>query len=617
MEEKNTETDRPPSVSFAQTATTRDPPGPTTTTRSSSTATVVVEDPQETESTPKMRRPQLFSTKNESLAQFSLFTGERIDPQESKRQVTEVQSSIPQPKWRKLIPGLRKKEKDDGAGSTHQNLDVHGAITGAENLLEAANEEIVYRVGTASNAALSWTREVQEYIATRINDYLRWTFKASFRRVILTIFLTYILFIVAFAIPIWGGGKTNPDCFSPEFEEGYFFIDAFQLSWTTFSTVGYGATGPGVGDVKRHCLVLNAFLAFQAFVGVLFGGVTGAVIFAKIVRVQSVASTSFSVPICVRYGTGLLPVPTEGTSEMPSRDVAPEAYPCPILEFRILNDLANDISGEILDAKVNVVASTIAEIEEGVRRKKSPSASKGLFGAKANISKATGSALHRLGKQLATPPIKEESPLNDEKPFSSLRLSAKTEEKVLRQLQASVSKRNLFQSSVTVDEGGGNLVPRQIFHKLAIDTDSHPFFKRVWVIRHVLDSSSPLLTEEARNKIDQNGGCWPAELGNYTGVRSNLNFHQIMVSFTGTANASGCAVYSQKVYDYADTNIGYAFAAMSTRSDEQLLVDRALLNDIIEQNGGGGEPLGVVDAINEDPIEESVLETADVVDVES
>ena len=67
----------------------------------------------------------------------------------------------------------------------------------------------------------------------------------------------------------------------------------------------------------------------------------------------------------------------------------------------------------------------------------------------------------------------------------------------------------------------------------------------------------------------------------------------IIVSFSGTANVSGSSVYAQKVYDYAETNVGYTFANVLTVQNGQMVVDAELLNDVKEQIGGGGELLRV------------------------
>jgi hypothetical protein len=51
-------------------------------------------------------------------------------------------------------------------------------------------------------------------------------------------------------------------------------------------------------------------------------------------------------------------------------------------------------------------------------------------------------------------------------------------------------------------------------------------------------------------------------------------------------------VYSQHLYEYIDVNVGYRFASLLYRDSEGVLgVDPTLINDVIEQHGGGAEPL--------------------------
>ena len=126
----------------------------------------------------------------------------------------------------------------------------------------------------------------------------------------------------------------------------------------------------------------------------------------------------------------------------------------------------------------------------------------------------------------------------------------------------------------------------------------HPFFKRVWNVRHVLDATPPLLKPEARDLIRANGGHWPEELNNPTAVRTSIQFDQILVSFPGTSNVDANSVYSQNAYKFEDVYIGYAFCNMLFReANGSIGVDHTLLlNDFKEQSGRGGEELHHHDA---------------------
>jgi len=46
------------------------------------------------------------------------------------------------------------------------------------------------------------------------------------------------------------------------------------------------------------------------------------------------------------------------------------------------------------------------------------------------------------------------------------------------------------------------------FSNLDITSPSHPFFRRVWNVQHILNEHSPLLQREVRAQIKRNNGCW-------------------------------------------------------------------------------------------------------------
>jgi hypothetical protein len=172
-----------------------------------------------------------------------------------------------------------------------------------------------------------------------------------------------------------------------------------------------------------------------------------------------------------------------------------------------------------------------------------------------------------------------------------------TVEQALEEGRASMlnelSKMNESSRHLTLTEDQNNtLIPQLIYSKLDIETDSHPFFKRMWILRHRLDEKSPLLDVQAREMILANGGYWPPELNDHQSVRNHLGFNEIMVTLSGTDHVSGNTQYSQKTYDFVDVNIGWRFAnaLVFDKNTRSLGVDLTLINDVLEQHGGGAEP---------------------------
>lgn len=327
-------------------------------------------------------------------------------------------------------------------------------------------------------------------------------------------------------------------------------------------------------------------VSVEAFVGVIFASICGAILFIKVSRVQSFAQVIFSDIVCVRYGTGVKIEHSDddGVDDEQSNDSKSaedvESYPCPILEFRVCNRLHSIPGGEIIDCTVNVVASVDAAqachtVRDAARgRKKKRGGRRG--GAR---QRQPSDATLESGAQT----------------LSNLPLASKP------------TNAKLATSSQAVDEDPtGHLVPKRIISKLECLTHDHPFFKRVFILRHTLDHRSPLLTSVARQLVKQNNGLWPAEMNNAESVRRAIRFDHLLVSLSGTSNADANSVYAQSVYEFADVHVGYRFVNMLYRdaAEGMLRLDLGLINDVMEQAGGGGEPLHHEDrdAIAEVPI---------------
>ena len=95
------------------------------------------------------------------------------------------------------------------------------------------------------------------------------------------------------------------------------------------------------------------------------------------------------------------------------------------------------------------------------------------------------------------------------------------------------------------ESGSSKIVPRMVFTKIKLETSEHPFFKRIWRFKHIINQDSPLLTPEAQRAIMNNNGKWPWEWNNdYNAVRKAIRFNQMIVSFTGTSNISGGKLFT-------------------------------------------------------------------------
>lgn len=315
----------------------------------------------------------------------------------------------------------------------------------------------------------------------------------------------------------------------------------------------------------------------ESFVGVLFGSFCGAIMFGKVARVRSIAQVSFSDGVVVRYGTGItghisdtMDDQSDKSGSNGSADTEKcmlHELPCPVLEFRIANRMHGTIGGEIMDCSMNIVASIDgSKVDQALR-------------------KAAIRRRRRKGKRV---PRRTNFPVERLESLSSSDHKGDTIEKLANMLREEARK----PPRAPDEDPFGKIASKQIFSKLEVETPDHPFFKRVWTARHTLDLESPILAEEAKQAIRLNNGFWPKELNDAESVRACMNLDQILVSFSGTSNADANSVYAQKVYDFHDISIGYRFVNMMYHeSDGSLKVDLANISDVVEQIGGGGEPL--------------------------
>jgi hypothetical protein len=356
------------------------------------------------------------------------------------------------------------------------------------------------------------------------------------------------------------------------------FADAFALSWTTFSTVGYGSTYPALGhenDNPTNCFFITFICSLESFLGVLYSGFCGAILFGKVLRIQSHAQVVFSDPIVIRYGSGVHSSSHHDHMD-DEEESAGKTIPCPVLEFRVVNRLFAETGGEIMDATLNCVANVDADDTD-------PSLRDALNGDKKQYSLSTTAT---DSSHAASTFDSASDVLSESGHFSQDSLTSRGASSFLETL--------IRRNHQTVDEDpSARLVNKRIFSKMVIEAGEHPFFKRVWLGRHVLDDTSPILKPKVRRQIRRNNGYWPERLNNYQSVHDSLQFNQILVSLNGVSNVSASDVYAQKIYDFVDINVGYQFVNLLYKDQDGVLkVDTDLINDVREQRGpNSGEPL--------------------------
>lgn len=210
---------------------------------------------------------------------------------------------------------------------------------------------------------------------------LNWCFIVSFSEFMMAASFTFYLICTLFCFLIAIGGALQPGCLIPDTTgEKNLMMASFHLSWTTFSTVGYGHAYPQVGESGR-CAFLNILCSIESFIGVLFAGSVGAVLFGKVQTIYTKPMLKFSDFCCVKYGTGTHedesddefeedePVEPELSESLTQGSFTKQSkgkrFTFPMVVFRIANELYDVKNGEIINLSVNGVA--VVEVPGGKR----------------------------------------------------------------------------------------------------------------------------------------------------------------------------------------------------------------------------------------------------------
>jgi hypothetical protein len=448
--------------------------------------------------------------------------------------------------WRRRV-GIRVKtsiQNNDHHPAERNSIKKNGTIASTSSAIDPTNrhqqETAQYRISAAPSAPSNWllklltcngllwtTRRINKFNTGtnpnhRLAQSLHWMFRVNFTFLFMAMCLTFFALVILFSAFITIAGRMDPQCVrigGKEFaSSGAPFADAFALSWTTFSTVGYGSTYPALGhenDNPTNCFFINFICSLESLIGVLYSGFCGAILFGKVLRIQSHAQVIFSDPLLIRYGSGVSRTP--GPGDHSSDEEAHRRTPCPVLEFRIVNRLFNEAGGEIMDASLNVVANINADDADPTTVHTSEGGSVGLV----------------KSGQCGRSDIEE---------YTTARQKGKSS--FLSNMSISFHR-----DHQTVEEDPSNRLVqhKHVFSKLMIEAPEHPFFKRSWSATHILDEHSPIVKPRVRRLIRKNGGYWPEKFHNHKSIRESLHFNQILVSMNGVSNISASDVYAQKI----------------------------------------------------------------------
>eukprot|EP00554_Chaetoceros_debilis_P004513 CAMPEP_0194080590 /NCGR_PEP_ID=MMETSP0149-20130528/6571_1 /TAXON_ID=122233 /ORGANISM="Chaetoceros debilis, Strain MM31A-1" /LENGTH=676 /DNA_ID=CAMNT_0038762341 /DNA_START=116 /DNA_END=2146 /DNA_ORIENTATION=+ len=496
----------------------------------------------------------------------------------------------------------QESQHNSNAGSEHSGLQYDSAAEPEEpQVKKQFTVKKVRKAGTWFGSLIGAGSNPDDFAyqpSGSATAYINWTFRSGFSIVFFSFVVLFLLLVALFGFLFTWAGNVNPQCIVVAgdtfgLNEGTEWWDGFSLSWTTFTTVGYGAVYTATGNdspEQSKCAVIAILCTAESFFGLLYAGICTAIMFGKIGRIQSHAQVTFSDAMCVEYGK------LEGDPGTTTR--------------RASDGMNGSYSG------ASPVVSPVSSSEDSDR-----------FVGERGVSKSVG---HARGSMANINEEKEEDldsekednneednddGLTDQELSTIQNLSAGHAEPqdqdddgpkkiicpVLRfQL---VNQLSNYAGGEILDANLNFMVRKEAesypyepiarFLRVNLEEASHPFFNRVWHGRHVLNQDSPLVSVVARRKIEKNGGFWPEEYNNPAKVREHLRFSSVIITMTGISNVSAESVQIAKRYYHHDILIGYSFAPCLYKTEESamLKVDMKLINDVVEQQASVPEKL--------------------------
>eukprot|EP00577_Skeletonema_sp_RCC1716_P009816 CAMPEP_0113407288 /NCGR_PEP_ID=MMETSP0013_2-20120614/19966_1 /TAXON_ID=2843 ORGANISM="Skeletonema costatum, Strain 1716" /NCGR_SAMPLE_ID=MMETSP0013_2 /ASSEMBLY_ACC=CAM_ASM_000158 /LENGTH=664 /DNA_ID=CAMNT_0000293193 /DNA_START=212 /DNA_END=2206 /DNA_ORIENTATION=+ /assembly_acc=CAM_ASM_000158 len=434
--------------------------------------------------------------------------------------------------------------------------------------------------------------------------YINWTFTGMWSEVILTFMIIYFVLMLIFTLFLWVAGNAQPACIvaagapfgDNDTEDATRFSDAFALSWTTFTTVGYGMiytavggdfqpNGPGgkLETEPHHCSWVVTLCTIEAFLGLLYAGMCAAILFGKVNRVQSHANIVFSNPVCLQYEWVVEDDEEEDDDEDDEEDPFSSGPPQTIMTQKEPSELqigsGNGEGGEEKNNKERrgekgssrPTLNSFVSIDEESPLAQSPQDAEsgvGVEGERGNDA---------FIDQFNGCPVLKFQILNE--------LCNKEGAEIV----------DAIMKVVGIKFKGSGRVTRSEYVRVNLVDFEHPFLSRVWHGVHVLDGTSPLLTDKAKQRIRENNGSWPSHWFRPDVIKEKLDFADLIVTVAGISNISALTVHAYKRYKIGDVLIGYNFAPLVFRDKKtgMLEVDKTLVNDVREQAGLEGEDLSV------------------------
>jgi len=218
------------------------------------------------------------------------------------------------------------------------------------------------------------------FISKKLSNFVCYLFETNNFQIFLMAYIGFFTSIIFYAVLIFYLSSSHYCTLSAEVavhgtDDSSIrrFGIALSLSWTTFSTVGFGHIFPSQTNKAFECRILEFVLSMESFFGVLYASFCGAIIYARIRNILEKANVLFSEVICIKYSQS--------------------AYP--ILELRIINERINRNGGEIFNGHVNCTVSRDMDV---VGSKK-----KGMGDSKDGSLRFSQQAIRKINEKATSP----------------------------------------------------------------------------------------------------------------------------------------------------------------------------------------------------------------------
>lgn len=501
-----------------------------------------------------------------------------------------------------------------------------------------------YRVSSSSQGLRLLSKEglKPKRKSTISSRFIHWTLQTPPLLLLSTFIFMVAVLTFLFAFVIMGITKINPTCVTSNIFHGHNSFqsklnDAWQLSWSTFSTVGYGMISPATSSLfnddmerfrKQHrCAFMGFMLSFECLLGILYISLASAIIFGRLTQFQNNAQVKFSSVLLVRYGEGARNVFNQdscsfssSSSDGDDEDDEDDDLPCPVLIFRIANLLNSPTSRQIFSASINAVATvdvknSMIDMPVSLEKQRrhalqssrilmNPSGFNPLHSSSFHPMNALNPAIQGIKKIVKIPSpdnLKKVVKLppggskeKDENPSAQATDDTSLKDKRAEFLNSNgklaakddTKERSLLAQSMLIVDGLSHDINAQddvanlVFANIPITPNVHPYFTTTWRVMHELNENSPLLSKALRKEIKENKGHWPADKSHEKAVTDAIDFDQLMICFSGMSAATCSEVSHNHVYEKKDMKVGYQFKSILMNSNGTLYVKPGDIDEI-------------------------------------